>query len=607
MFSPFLLQKNALLFLIIALLAVMPLKRAQAVNSRALGVRPIKESPSLEKEGGFSLTDSAGLFVGVRDFVTPDGRPSGIDPVDFAVDDAVDLAYLFSMELQLIHPSKVYLVLSGEPVKRESRKKLERMEEEGAVTGLANFTMILQRVRQASRSAAEKGMLVVSFATHGYTMGGQRLLARDSSLEFVKSTSVNLNDVLETLSVSACPRKLLLLDVCREQLSEESSSRRGLNQESVMTENFQKALTQAKGLVTMAGTTVGGYSFDDHRNKNGVFTLALMEGLRGKAKYDERGFITPGTLEPYVNSRVAEWVKENQPQLSDKCRGIMCQFDGQHSRRLPLAFVDTEELREKQAKEERKSLLNNFDELSKRGDSYRIIYYEVSNALQSNRLNSASHKAIMNQLRILKDYPEHIATLQVWWKTERYDLDPRGNYPPKENVAESLKQTEDQIEELRERLVEAQEAASEALEAKQEAEKEKSRLEQAIELARSNSELARDELEDARKMADRARQELDKLKEKGSHREYESEAEEEKYEKMVAALKERLEDRIEEADEMAAAARKRAERAEEEKEEALKRAQRAEKLQLKKEEKSAEKRREVFNPTYESAKRPGWR
>ncbi len=55
---------------------------------------------------------SAGLFVGARDYEDP-----ALRQVPYAVDDAVDLAYLFALELQLIDPAKTILLISGEPQK----------------------------------------------------------------------------------------------------------------------------------------------------------------------------------------------------------------------------------------------------------------------------------------------------------------------------------------------------------------------------------------------------------------------------------------------------------------------------------------------------------
>ncbi len=58
----------------------------------------------------FDPARSAGLFVGVSRF-----DDELFPPVPFAVDDAIDLAHLFALELRLIMPPEVVLGLAGEP------------------------------------------------------------------------------------------------------------------------------------------------------------------------------------------------------------------------------------------------------------------------------------------------------------------------------------------------------------------------------------------------------------------------------------------------------------------------------------------------------------
>ena len=76
---------------------------------------------------GFEPAESAGLFVGVSRFAD-----SGFAPVPFAVDDAIDLAHLFALELRLIEPAKVTLALAGEPKKPETAERLAVLTSGGA-------------------------------------------------------------------------------------------------------------------------------------------------------------------------------------------------------------------------------------------------------------------------------------------------------------------------------------------------------------------------------------------------------------------------------------------------------------------------------------------
>ena len=80
--------------------------------------------------------------------------------------------------------------------------------------------------------------------------------------------------------------------------------------------------------MVLSGTTLGGYSYDDAGRGNGVFTGALLDGLRGAAPADERHFITPQTLADYVNTQVLQWVRDNRPEHMDMSRGISRQIEG---------------------------------------------------------------------------------------------------------------------------------------------------------------------------------------------------------------------------------------------------------------------------------------
>src|SRR5689334_16616427 len=65
--------------------------------------------------GGFDPTASAGLFVGVSTF-----EDERILEIPYAVDDAVDLAHLFAIELGLVAPERAVLLLAGEAKKAAS-------------------------------------------------------------------------------------------------------------------------------------------------------------------------------------------------------------------------------------------------------------------------------------------------------------------------------------------------------------------------------------------------------------------------------------------------------------------------------------------------------
>src|SRR5947209_6129281 len=128
----------------------------------------------------FTRNDSAALFVGVQRFTHP-----GLRQVRYAVDDAVDLAFLFVFDrrIGLVRPERTILALSGEPEKPESKELLKRLRRAGVAVRHADQTDIVVLLRQQAALAGKNGILIVSLATHGF-------LGRDGTPFILGASSV---------------------------------------------------------------------------------------------------------------------------------------------------------------------------------------------------------------------------------------------------------------------------------------------------------------------------------------------------------------------------------------------------------------------------------
>src|SRR5436305_1891289 len=118
----------------------------------------------------FDPRQSAALFVGVRKFT----RDENIVEVPYAADDAVDLAYMFALDrrVALVSPSRVVIALSGRPQKEESKRRLDALQQAGAKVEKAGPSDILMLLQRQAALASSDGLLIVSFATHGYVRDG---------------------------------------------------------------------------------------------------------------------------------------------------------------------------------------------------------------------------------------------------------------------------------------------------------------------------------------------------------------------------------------------------------------------------------------------------
>jgi hypothetical protein len=302
------------------------------VDARQLsrGVQPVGErtlAGALEV-AAFDPSQSAGLFVGVRSF-----DYGAFAEVPYAVDDAVDLAHLFSLELHLISPEKVVLAVSGEPQKRESRKRLQALLGHGAVRKGPSRSEIIHRLQRLATSSDRAGLAVVTVATHGFLDDGEILLTSDAVTGRVKTTGLPAALLFDEVARAGAPRRVVLLDACQERLIE--GARAGGTQTPQLSEKLARKIAETRGLVALMGTTAGGFSYDDKRSQNGVFSKAVLEGLCGKAA-PQNGFITVKALADYVDARVVSWVREERPDHVGISRGITRQIEGSAGE-LPLA------------------------------------------------------------------------------------------------------------------------------------------------------------------------------------------------------------------------------------------------------------------------------
>ena len=275
--------------------------------------------------GDFDPAASAGLFVGIRRF-SPE---QGFTDVPYAVDDAIDLAHLFALNYNshLIEAGRVKLALSGEPQKPESRRRLDALLAAGASRHSAGHASVLRLLEEQAAAAAPAGALIVAFATHGFNdQEGTHYLALEDSLLQHPETSLKTSKGLDIISRSRAVRRLAFLDACRERLASGARSGNSADPRSVAPRLRAGDLAGSKGQVVFFAAPTGGYAYDDHKRRNGVFSATVLEGLRCAAETDANGFVTADTLTTFVNERVTEWLRQHAHPAEDG--GIQVNLEG---------------------------------------------------------------------------------------------------------------------------------------------------------------------------------------------------------------------------------------------------------------------------------------
>ncbi|HEV2722387.1 MAG TPA: caspase family protein, partial [Thermoanaerobaculia bacterium] len=289
-------------------------------------VRPVAEPPR-SPSAGFDRRQSAALFVGVRDFAS-------VEPVPFAVDDAVDLAYLFALHprVRLVPPRRVVLVLSGtKPVKPESREHLRALREAGAdVRERADAADVLAALHEQTALAGRDGMLIVSIAAHGLLRDGNSYVLGSSSRIYDPTTMLSTAEIFDTIAASAAQRSVVFVDACRDRMVK---GRRAVLSSAMGGAPLARRLAHARGQVVFYAAAAGESAYDDFQAQNGVFTKAVIGGVQcGAAKV--RGAVTTETLARYVETNVRSWIRENRdPNVGSATQVNM---DGD-ARNMPLA------------------------------------------------------------------------------------------------------------------------------------------------------------------------------------------------------------------------------------------------------------------------------
>ena len=280
--------------------------------------------------GPIDAAQSAALFVGVRAFT----YDKTLTEVRYAVDDAIDMAHLLAFERvpRLVDPKRVILALAGDPEKPESRKRLEELIAAGATRRTAAHSELLTLLETQSAAIGANGILLVSFASHGMSEHGvQYLLASDSLLQS-QGTKISDAEIYDIISRAGVRRALILFDACRQRLTRDT---RAGDVDPRSAAALLQEIAETDGRVVLSAAAAGRYAYDDDALRNGVFTAAVMDGLRCSAPTNEQGFVTVDTLSSYVEERVLRWIRRHRDRDARVATQLQCEGT---SKKMPLAL-----------------------------------------------------------------------------------------------------------------------------------------------------------------------------------------------------------------------------------------------------------------------------
>ncbi len=167
---------------------------------------------------------------------------------------------------------------------------------------------ILRRLSNLSSAVPKDGLLLISFAGHGMERGGQAfLLPADAQvsdqISFLEETAISVNRVKERIKETGVGQVVVLLDACRNDPGGRADAPNNMSTAYTNGFNFDVRNREVQAFATVYATGIGQRAYEYTEKKQGYFSWAIVEGLKGGAAND-KGEITLSQLVKYVQETV---------------------------------------------------------------------------------------------------------------------------------------------------------------------------------------------------------------------------------------------------------------------------------------------------------------
>ena len=167
---------------------------------------------------------------------------------------------------------------------------------------------ILRRLSNLSTAVPKDGLLLVSFAGHGMERSGHAfLLPSDAQISdqisFLEETAISINRVKERIKETGVGQVVVLLDACRNDPGGRADAPNQLSAAYTNVFNFDVRNREVQAFATIYATGIGQRAYEYTEKKQGYFSWAMVEALKGAAAND-KGEITLSQLVKYVQENV---------------------------------------------------------------------------------------------------------------------------------------------------------------------------------------------------------------------------------------------------------------------------------------------------------------
>ncbi|MFY9607710.1 MAG: caspase family protein [Blastocatellia bacterium] len=300
---------------VVSWLLVWPVLIAHAqTDERGLYVKPaekVSALPGSEKRWA--------LIIGIDGYEDPQ-----ISGLVAASNDAKQLAAALISHGGFPRDQVIVLASDGPPRNRPSRGN------------------ILRRLSNLQGTVPAEGLLVVAFAGHGIERGGRAyLLPSDAQMSenvaLLEETAINVEVVKTWIRHTGVGQVLMIIDACRN----DPIAGRG-DEENRLTEAYTRGFRfdvrnqEVKAFATLYATDIGYRAYEDREKKQGYFTSALVEGIKGGAA-NENGEVTLGRLVRYLEETVPKQISRDLGK--DKKQRPFAVIEGYKADELVIALA----------------------------------------------------------------------------------------------------------------------------------------------------------------------------------------------------------------------------------------------------------------------------
>lgn len=198
----------------------------------------------------------------------------------------------------------------------------------GEVTTLldaqATAAAIREQLDAALSKAGRDDTVFVYMAGHGHVENGAYyFVARDTTVGRMAETGVPLAELRDKFDASPCRRVFVWLDFCHSGgVAERTLDSSVADDRDIIERTLRVAKGAGKVIVAACTKEQKSKETDYPAGRHGTFTLALLEGLRGRATNADKE-VTASTLYEYVAKRVeTEW-HDQRPVMVSHMEGVI--------------------------------------------------------------------------------------------------------------------------------------------------------------------------------------------------------------------------------------------------------------------------------------------